>query len=272
VPSVREHAVATAGGARRAAARSLDRTDPSLRRALKDLSAPPPLALVAVYRRRNAGRVATLVAGLPAGSPVALWALEDEAPELAEWTVGSGPGIRFALLNRCIAALDPAPDRWLLACDDDIAFSRGTPTDLVRIARAADLGLSMPAHAYGSFATHAYVRRQRGVVARRGRFVEIGPFLVLSPAGRRLVLPFPEDADMGWGVEALWAALEADGLRLGIVDAVHIDHLEAPGGSYDVHAERTVERSRLALAGVASVEELHVDHERWTSRHPPSQG
>ncbi len=243
--------------------------DPALRVALRGCPPPPPLALVAVYRRHNAATVRRLLDGLPAGSAVALWALDDPAPALEVVTCGSGPGGRMELLNRCVTALPERAGEWLVVCDDDVAFRRGGVGDLLRVGRAAGLDLFQPAHSYFSNFSWDYTRRRLLGVARRGRFVEIGPLFALSPRGRELVLPLYEASPFGWGVEALWASLESRGLRLGIVDAVLVDHLMPFASHYEAAPERERERALAASVGIADLRELQHDHERWTLTGPP---
>ena len=100
-------------------------------------------------------------------------------------------------------------------------------------------------------------------MARRGRFVEIGPVIALSPRGRGLALPFPEDAGMGWGTEALWAVLESAGLRLGVVDAVLIRHLAPMASAYSREAEYARERAIIEALGVEDLTLLQRDDDRW---------
>src|SRR4051812_34891518 len=81
----------------------------------------PPAALVCVYRRHNAQSVLRLVAEAErAAMRVRLWTLDDPIPELEQFTIGSGPGSRFQLLNK-LASYDE-PSSWLVIADDDARF------------------------------------------------------------------------------------------------------------------------------------------------------
>ena len=85
--------------------------------------------------------------------------------------------------------------------------------------------------------------QQRGVVARRTRFVEIGPLVSFGREVHDLVFPFDETSAMGWGFENVWAhQLRERGLSQGIVDAVPIDHsIRKPVANYewsDANADR----------------------------------
>jgi hypothetical protein len=242
---------------------------PTLRLALRHCPPTSQVGLVGVYRERNAETLARLIAALPPGSRVALWALDEVAPPLAAMTVGAGAGFRFALLNRCIESLGDEADEWLIVADDDVVFRRGGPAAAVRVARGAGLDLSQPAHTWTSRASWRYNRRRPLVVARRGRFVEIGPLVILSPSGRQIVLPFPETDGMGWGTEAVWASLEPRGLALGVLDAVLIEHLEPMGSSYSATEERRREYALAEAHGFSDLRCLQRDSDRWLAWQPP---
>jgi hypothetical protein len=249
---------------------TLERLDPALPAGRRAAPRVPPMALVAVYRARNQETMRHLVDSLPSGSQVALWALDHPAPDLECHTVGRGSGTRFTLLNRCVSALEPRGGEWLVVSDDDVAFRRGGPADAAAIASAAGLDLSQPAHTRQSYRNHEHNLRRPLTVARRGSFVEIGPLFVLSPAGRELVLPFREDTGMGWGTEVEWAALETRGLRLGIVDAVLMEHLVRAGGSYATEAESAREQAFLRAHGMTVIDDLHRDSACWTIFRRPA--
>lgn len=189
------------------------------------------VALVGVYRRDNAQAVDRLAHDV-SKDRVALWALDDESPRLQRHTLGRGPGLRFALLNRLVESLALGPDAWLVIADDDVRFVRGSLAATVGLARAAGLDLCQPSHSRWSYLNWEVTRHHPGSLVRLCRFVEQGPLLVLSPEARRSLIPLPEDMGMGWGVEAVWASrLE---LRAGIVDAVTVMHERPVGqGGYD---------------------------------------
>jgi hypothetical protein len=75
-------------------------------------------------------------------------------------------------------------------------------------------------------------RRRPGLLARTGRFVEIGPVTALHRDAMAALLPFP-DLRMGWGLDAHWSARAAEhGWPVGIVDATPVRHLRAVAGAY----------------------------------------
>ena len=70
------------------------------------------------------------------------------------------------------------------------------------------------------------------MLARRTRFVEIGPVTALSARAARELLPFP-DLQMGWGLDARWSAIAADhDWPIGVIDATPVRHLKPVAASY----------------------------------------
>jgi GT2 family glycosyltransferase len=121
---------------------------------------------------------------------------------------------------------------WLLLVDDDVVLPRGFLDLFLLAAERAGLKLAQPAHAFASHAAWPVTRRQVGLMARRTRFVEIGPVTALHSDAFAVLLPFPELA-MGWGLDAHWSARAADaGLPLGIVDLTPVRHLLPVASAY----------------------------------------
>lgn len=190
-----------------------------------------PFAFYSVYRRRNAATLKPLLD--EAHGTVALWALDEPAPELADVTLGSGPGTKFDLLNRMIEAAPPA-GRWAVFSDDDYLLERGSLTQFVSLAEAGGFSLAQPSHVPDSHWSHHVTVTQPRSTARRTQFVEIGPVFAVNPKAG--VLPFPHDAGMGWGLDFQWS--RTPGLILGVIDHVRIRHLEPVGQAYDLAAEQ----------------------------------
>ena len=220
---------------------------------------PGSVLLLCIYRAENARFVAPLVEEARARAwDVRLWALDRIAPSLADVTVGASGGAKFPLLNRL--ATGPGNDRfdWIVVADDDVEFKRGSVGALLTVAEAAGLDFVQPAHTELSHRDNEITRRRAWAIARRTTFVEIGPvFAVRRPWSERVV-PFPEDVDMGWGLELEWSDLSADGLRLGIIDAVPVRHVRPVGKGY---AKRARARAH-ECAGAGAWAHEHP-------RHPP---
>jgi len=85
-------------------------------------------------------------------------------------------------------------------------------------------------------------------LARRTRFVEIGPVVSLHRSAYRLLLPFDLSSPMGWGYENIWThRIELAGLTMGIIDAVPVDHsLRPPLANYSWDAADAARTEILA--------------------------
>ncbi|WP_210491561.1 glycosyltransferase family A protein [Patulibacter sp. SYSU D01012] len=143
---------------------------------------------------------------------------------------------RFAVIEDAALDADGRLDAdWLLVVDDDVALDDGFLDRFLALAVAAELDLAQPAHRRHGHAAWPVTRRDPGSAWRQTTFVEIGPVTLLSRRAADVLLPFPADAGMGWGLDAHWAAVAAErGWRLGIVDALPVAHLDAPAGTaYD---------------------------------------
>jgi GT2 family glycosyltransferase len=151
------------------------------------------------------------------------------------------PGLgKWHNLNAALAAHPSAGFDWLLLLDDDVRLPRGFLDAFLLCAERFGFTLAQPAHAFASHAAWAVTRRRPGVLARRTRFVEIGPVTAIHRDAFPVLLPFP-DLRMGWGLDAHWGALaEEHGWTIGIVDATPIRHLRPVAGGYG-HAEAVAE-------------------------------
>ena len=147
--------------------------------------------------------------------------------------VAPEPGAgKWANINAALRAAPVADADWLLIVDDDVVLPRGFLDRFLAAAEAVGLELAQPAHAFASHAAWDVTRRRPGTIARRTRFVEIGPVTALSAAAARELLPFPE-LRMGWGLDAAWSAQAADrGWPIGVVDATPVRHLRPVASTY----------------------------------------
>ena len=189
---------------------------------------------------------------------IALGALDDAAPALAERTVATGlrGGGKFENVNRLLETA-PASDRdWVLVIDDDVALPHGFLDRMLFLAGRFGFQLAQPAHRHTSHAAWSVFRRARGLVARRTRMVEIGPVTAFHRSLASDLLPFPA-LRMGWGLDLHWGGLALErGWRLGVVDAVPIRHeARVTATGYDRSA--AVEELRGFLA-----ERPHIDRRK----------
>ncbi|MCU0314835.1 MAG: hypothetical protein MUC84_12345, partial [Solirubrobacteraceae bacterium] len=60
----------------------------------------------------------------------------------------------------------------------------------------------------------------------------IGPVTAFAREAAAVLLPFPESAGMGWGLDAHWSALAREhGWPIGVVDATPIAHTLRPAAA-----------------------------------------
>jgi hypothetical protein len=173
---------------------------------------------------------------------------------------------KWANLNAALAEHPAAGHDWLVIADDDVALPRGFLDAFLFLAERFRLRLAQPAHAHASHAAWEVTRRRPGVVARRTRFVEIGPVTAIHADAFPVLLPFP-DLQMGWGLDAHWGALAAEhGWPVGVVDATPIRHLRPVATAYP--REAAIAEAEAFLDGRAYVtRERAADvldaYERW---------
>ncbi|GAA2168226.1 hypothetical protein [Humibacillus xanthopallidus] len=163
------------------------------------------------------------------------------------------------LLQSLADAAPPEPDEYVLLADDDLTFARQGPSAFLRFVAAAGLDIAQPAHVLGSHGTYENLEVRAATTARQVGYVEVGPLVAVSPRAQRLVLPFPAEAQMGWGLDVVWSGLaRTQGLRLGVVDATPMVHHGKVGAAYDSEVERRLLDQNLAELQVASPHELSV--------------
>jgi len=178
--------------------------------------------VVGVARTENARRVARLRRELERSRHAVALQLVAPAPGAGKWRN----------VNAALAAAPPGDADWLLVVDDDVVLPRGFLDRFVLLAETCRFELAQPAHAFASHAAWDVTRRRPGVLARRTRFVEIGPITALSRTAAAALLPFP-DLQMGWGLDAHWSAIAAEhDWRVGVIDATPIRHLQPVAASY----------------------------------------
>lgn len=150
------------------------------------------------------------------------------APDhVAAVTVDAVDGLvpKFTLLNRIFAGVQPEQYAFVIVCDDDIYLPPEFLDRYLRLVRDHEFALAQPARTHDSYIDHPFVEQLDGLSARHTRFVEIGPVVSISRAAMRILLPFDESSPMGWGYDLVWpCAIDSAGLKMGIVDAVPVEH------------------------------------------------
>ena len=142
---------------------------------------------------------------------------------------------KFALINQLLSKVDLDRYAFVVVIDDDIELPDDFLDRFLGLQSAYELTLAAPARTHDSFIDHYFVAQLMGVAGRRTRFVEIGPVFSIRRDGFGPLLPFDEEAPMGWGLDFVWpACLEKLGQRLGIIDATAVRHsLRKPVSGYD---------------------------------------
>ncbi|MCW3015040.1 MAG: glycosyltransferase [Solirubrobacterales bacterium] len=216
-----------------------------------DMRTLPARTAARRHAAANHTRARVLVLGVERPGSLMPAALDELHRSAHELTIATGPGDpglgKFANLNAQLAGHDLQRADWLLVLDDDVTLPRGFLDVLVDQASAAGLKLAQPAHRHHSHASWPVTRRH-GAGVRRTTFVEIGPVTLFHRDTFASLLPFPAQLQMGWGLDAHWAALaRGNGWPIGVVDAVPIGHTVAPAGAgYSREAALAEARAFLA--------------------------
>ena len=151
---------------------------------------------------------------------------------------------KCVLINQMLHGLEEFD--WVILCDDDVEMACGFVDSLIAVANFADLALVQPARTNDSYIDHPLVAQNPGLLARRTRFVEIGPVVCMRADAARLLLPFPPHCQMGWGLDFVWPArIESAGLRMGVVDAVPVAHRIRPPATEYNYDDAKAEQARV---------------------------
>ena len=172
----------------------------------------------------------------------------EELEAVTAFTVAA-PAPKYALLNRLLADEDLDEYDFVLTVDDDIVVPDAFADLFLGLQADLELDLAQPARTQNSHVDHPMVIQQRGVLARRTLFVEIGPVVSFARSVYDILLPFDETNPMGWGFENVWAhALRQQGRRQGIIDAVPIDHSVRKPVEHYRWADAVADRERYLAA------------------------
>jgi hypothetical protein len=181
--------------------------------------------------RRRVLAVAVQRPDLPGLLPGAIAELKRSRHHVEVRTAAAGARGKFPNLNALMAEHPPAGHDWLLIVDDDVALPRRFLDMLLLLSERLHLRLAQPAHRRASHGAWRVTHRRAGALARRTRFVEIGPVTALHADTFPVLLPFPE-LRYGWGLDLHWAALaEARGWPVGVIDAAPVLHALRPAAA-----------------------------------------
>lgn len=228
------------------------------------------MTLMCIYRQCNEQRVSALCKPvIEAGGSVCLWALDEVSADLEPYTRGRGHGSRCGLLNNLVEVADLGEGDIVVISDDDVEFARGNIPHLVALSESCGFVLAQPAHTRDSNISYTFTFASPWLRARRTRFVEIGPVLVVSAAFRTRMFPLPLDSGMGWGLEARWHSLLESNESFGIVDDVAIRHLGVVADDYASKADEELRRDMmLAVYGLTNTKQLCITTGRWWNWQP----
>ena len=150
----------------------------------------------------------------------------------------AAPAPKFALVNRLLEPGDVGRFDFIIVCDDDIFLPRNFLPAFIAYQRMFDFAIAQPSRAWHSHFDLAFVLRRPGLLARQTRFVESGPMVSFRRDAARLLMPFDAASQM-WGLDFVWPdVIERQGLTLGIVDKLSVDHsLRPQATSYKKAAE-----------------------------------
>jgi len=146
---------------------------------------------------------------------------------------------------------------WVWMVDDDVALPPDFTDIFMALAETAQLKIAAPAHRFVSHSTfHVTVRRPNSLM-RETSFVEVGPIVAFRRETFAEVFPLP-DLRYGWGLDFTWPMIaRRRGWRIGIVDAVPLQHLNPIAATYDT--SKAMDESRAYLNG----REVIPHHECW---------
>ena len=188
----------------------------------------------------------------------------------AETALTELDGGKFENLNRLLAEAPAVAEHdWLVVTDDDVELAPRFLDRFLALAERLQLDVAQPAQTMRSHAAWRVTRRRPFSLARRTRYVEIGPVTVFSRRAAAELTPFPE-LRFGWGLDNHWGALaEQRGWRLGIVDSLPVRHESRKVASTYTHAE-AIEEGRRFLAGRPYVRTEEAQQTLATYRRLPS--
>lgn len=223
---------------------------------LPDGRPKPQVLVVGVYLADRANVIEHLVAEFSSAETCVVdqrWiALRGEppSPAVAAVTVlrNAQRMAKFTYLNYLCMTTAWRHYDYVIVADDDIVLPDQFLDRFLSLQRTFDFALAQPARTHSSYIDHPITEVVDGNLARHTRFVEIGPLVSIRRDFARLIIPFDEQAPMGWGLDFVWPCVAQDhGLKIGIIDATPVDHsMRAPARTYD--ADSTLRRMKAYLS------------------------
>lgn len=145
---------------------------------------------------------------------------------------------KFVILNKLLSREDINKYEFIIISDDDIELPHNFIDNYLEIVDKYKLSLAQPARTHDSYIDHFIVEQLDGLIARKTRFVEIGPVFSIRNDLFKHLLPFDEENGMGWGYDFVWPCIvENLGMNMGIVDALPVEHKLRPPVTHYNHKE-----------------------------------
>lgn len=121
---------------------------------------------------------------------------------------------------------------WVWMIDDDVELPDDFTDVFVALCVLQNYQIAGPAHRAWSYSGHDVTVRRTGLLAHRTNFVEVGPITAFHKSVFGAVFPLPS-LRYGWGVDIYWSRrMEANGWRMGIVDAAALRHTSPVAVTY----------------------------------------
>jgi len=162
------------------------------------------------------------------------------------------PGVRKWLAIH--AAMYEGSPFWeyerIFVLDDDIRTSWSDINKFLDICRELDLQLAQPALKPGCAITHMITRQSPDTLVRFTNFVEAMAPCFTSEA-LRLCISVTQGGYYGFGIDHLWPSiLGLPEKKIGIVDAIAVDHTRPVGVNYSMELALAEERQLFKIYGV----------------------
>lgn len=139
---------------------------------------------------------------------------------------------KWQIINELVTPNDLANFDYFLFSDDDVLVADDFAERFFAEQQHLGFALAQPARTWRSFTDHEIVRRRPLLRARQTNFVEGGPMVSFRRDFLSLVYPFSLESPMGWGYDLTWPiTARREGLAIGIIDSVPVDHSLRPRGA-----------------------------------------
>jgi len=166
---------------------------------------------------------------------------------IATLTPGKG---KFENIQAALDQTNLADYAWLVIIDDDVAFRRTMLDRLIGFSEACDFKIAQPAHRLSSYASYDITLRRPDCLARQTRFVEIGPLTAIHHTTFSKLVPFPPSR-WAYGLDVMWShTAQAQGWKMGVIDACPIGHLRPVAGTYSIDEARAEGAGLIQRLGI----------------------